>query len=1134
MTRAARVVRLHPHERSRSQATHDKLASEDLGKELNPHSSIWQLYAEESKDQDNELTLVCNQNLDTLLLFATLFSAILAAFLVETVQLLQPDPAETSLELLLALAQSQRRIEVGAPDTLLPPIETTPFEPSGSARLVNALWFSALAISLGAAMVAILAKEWLGAFTSYRTRDPYQYTLERQARFRSLESWAMLPIIDFLPTLLNFSLLLFALGLIIQLWTLDYVVAGVVTVLTALVGLSYGGFTILGAAVDTCPYKSRLSVYVGMISLRLKRSDKKFPKPPTAPRGSYIKPTDLDSLSWLLDNAQDPTTTDYTCQALAGLKSLKLDQSVFLIQSAQGFLTVRQSNGMIWGNVLRMGAQVADRLATMTTKYRSELVALEGKNAARYAIALSEIYPYALAWLQQPNAADESAQDHDVISSIQYNAQKITTSVFAALDSLWKQASPPLTVNSYCGLALAELKLIEHILTYRRITGQPDAISGELNTGHTSVNVPGAEALQGVPNLPELRDRYKRTLGRASVLIQGILDDSSFVGDFQPHSLVHDLLVVITELVGREELHPDEDYKAYVYDGDTSITVIDPYDNYGPSPLENRRIGLIGSLMGLFSSWRPDNHVDITNHQSRKRFLNTALKLMEIVRPKVTKQWASSNGVMQWPSFFQDSGASPAIRRHYRLSNPQSDSIMRQCLEIANVAAFLLGRPDLDNMIRILDAALTPLIANQSATARPEHHFLHRVILGKPCLFFDWIKKVQAYKPPPPIMATDGCYDRVYVDSTSEVKDIKRRLCGRIAELLSIQGRNDSTIGRDLLDFLDHEAGHSSADFAAILKILRTAGKNYDSIEATKKALHDLVGHITTTAGGLSVSTPVKDPCSTCLECFTQEEGFRLLRQIGILEPEEAAQAIVDIVLQLSASRKQLGANVIDSFLKAVRLVCDYYPENWNELSNSFVPAAIKHLQQLEPGLESFVSRGTIPSIQTTLDKLYEAAQHMSIMALKSQVVADIDSMIELVQRYSPATSTSSLIQVHVDYPPPRPLVAEREGRIRCQTGSARRRGTYDTIGFGRRTSRNVEFNKSFLGRNEPPLADDRISVAGPSDELGVDATIESEMHPGIGLPSLGLSHMASGIPEVPSEIGSQGRSSKYPDDGEE
>ncbi|EUC58288.1 hypothetical protein RSOL_246910 [Rhizoctonia solani AG-3 Rhs1AP] len=556
---------------------------------------------------------------------------------------------------------------------------------------------------------------------------------------------------------------------------------------------------------------------------------------------------------------------------------------------------------MTWGNVLRMGAQVTDRLATMTTKYRSELVAFGGKNAARYAIALSEIYPFALAWLQQPNAAVESAEDRDMIFSMQNNAHKIATSAFIALDSLWKQASPPLTVRSYCGLALAELKLIEHTVTYRRMTGEPYAHSGKLHTCHTSLNVPGAVPSHKRHSLPEIQDRYKCTLGRASVLIQEILDDSAFVGDLQAHSLIHDLLVVITELVGYEELHPEgaTDYKNYVYDADTPITVIDPHDSYGPFILPNRRTGLIGSLMRLFSSWKPDNHVDVTNHQYRKEFLNTALKLLEIVQPKVTKQWASSNGVTQWPSFFQDSGASPTTQSHYHVSDSQSGSVMRQCLEMANMAVFLLGRPNMDDMIRILDAALTPLVPNQHATARSERHFLHSVILGKPYIFFDWIEKVQAYKPATPIMATESKYYSVDVDSTFEVKDLKRRLCGRIAELLATQGRNKSTIGRDLLDYLDHEVDHNSADLVAILKILRTAGKYYESSDATQKALHDLVEHITTTSGGFSVSTPLKDPCSTCLECFTQEEGFRLLRQIGRLQPEAAARAIVDIVLQL-------------------------------------------------------------------------------------------------------------------------------------------------------------------------------------------------------------------------------------------
>ncbi|CAE6441277.1 unnamed protein product [Rhizoctonia solani] len=1073
----------------RPQATRDKLASEDFGKELNPDSSIWKLYVEESKEQDNELTDGCNKDLDTLLLFATLFSAILTAFLVESTQLLQSDPSETSLELLLALAQSQRRIEIGAPDTLLPPIETTPFQPSGSARLINTLWFSALVISLGAAMVAILAKEWLGAFTSYKTRDPYQYTLQRQARFRSLESWGMLPIINFLPTILNFSLLLFALGLIVRLWTLDQVVAGVVTVLSTLVSLSYGGFTILGAAVDTCPYRSRISVYIGMIWPLFKSSRASFSKPSTANEKSYVKPVDLDSLSWLLDNSRDPTTADYTCQALAGLKSLKLDPSVFIMQSDQSFISVRQSNATAWKNILRMGAHIADRFSIMTTKYRDELIAFGGKNAARYAIALSEIYPFALAWLQRLSATDEIEGNHDLISDMQNDAHKITTSIFVALDLFWGQASPPLTVSSYCSLAFAELKLIEGILAHRRMLGHSAASS----SGHTFVSVRGAEESSPL----ELQNRYRSTLNRISILIQALLDDPASTGNLPAHSQIHDLVLVVIQLVGHEEIRINGgfDYKTYAYNEDTQIMAVDTPGSYGPyRSLNNERTGLIGSLMKLFSSWNADNHIDVTNPRYRQRFLRAAMKLMQIIGPKSIEQSASNSGSTQCPSFFDNSSDPEAT---VKLPASPRESIVYQCLEMASFAIFFLGQPDMGDMVRILDAALTPLITDRDGPEILGHRFLHTVILRNPSLFLDWIKKLQTYKPAAEIIA--AIYP-TYVPNTQQI--LKAQVCWSITKLLTAQSSSGSTVASGLLNYFEQVVDHS-AHLIAILKLLRNAGSAYRSSEATGKVLRNLTEHITTTSSGFSVpTTGAKNPCSACLDYFTQEKGFRLLQKIGSSQPEAAAQAVLDIVIQSVASRKQLGVGVVDSFLEAVNLVCESYPDNSNRLSNSFVPAVIHHLQQLEPGLESLVSEGAIPSIQLALDELYDAAQHMSITASKNQALSDLDSMIELVQKYSPMTR--SLPLPHDDYPGPIYLPSAARGgakrRNRSFRHSRRRRGTRDTAS----------------STIEPGM--ERKNTGGSRDESGEDVATESKMRSEVARPSLGLISVASDIPEVPFE----------------
>ncbi|KAF8593137.1 hypothetical protein BDV93DRAFT_419709, partial [Ceratobasidium sp. AG-I] len=135
-----------------------------IGEELAPDAGIWQLYLDEAKEHDDELVDVKNKNLDMMLLFAALFSAILTAFLIESKNLLQQDSDEVSIGLLLFIAQSQQRMERGEPQPTLAPVQLPKFSAPMSARWINGLWFLSLAFSLSAALIAMLAKEWLTAY----------------------------------------------------------------------------------------------------------------------------------------------------------------------------------------------------------------------------------------------------------------------------------------------------------------------------------------------------------------------------------------------------------------------------------------------------------------------------------------------------------------------------------------------------------------------------------------------------------------------------------------------------------------------------------------------------------------------------------------------------------------------------------------------------------------------------------------------------------------------------------------------------------------------------------------------------------------------------------------------------------
>ena len=199
---------------------------------------------------------------------AGLFSAILTAFVVQTYPQLQPDNSTTTNDLLAINNQLliQGLVSHGT-SFYIPPIlnstmssilDAQPFTPPASARWINALFFTSLVLSLAAALFGILAKQWLREYMQWNSplATPRENVIIRQFRFEAWESWNAAATIAAVPALLEIAMILFLVGMIILLWTLDDVVAMVLTVVVSLFLSVVSVFTVLPIFVRRCPYKS--------------------------------------------------------------------------------------------------------------------------------------------------------------------------------------------------------------------------------------------------------------------------------------------------------------------------------------------------------------------------------------------------------------------------------------------------------------------------------------------------------------------------------------------------------------------------------------------------------------------------------------------------------------------------------------------------------------------------------------------------------------------------------------------------------------------------------------------------------------------------------------------------------------
>ncbi|EJD36751.1 hypothetical protein AURDEDRAFT_174198 [Auricularia subglabra TFB-10046 SS5] len=172
------------------------------GEELADDARIWRVYDRVAKEDDDRRVQTWNRGLDNLALFAGLFSAVTTAFIIESQSDMKPDYMQLTYLVLNATAFKQ---------TYVP----EPFVVPSSARTVNSLWVASLVLSLSAALIAIMGKDWIGTYASRPVCNPRQWAEVRTYRLSCVERWHMSGVIATAPVLLHLSLLLFGAGLVL-------------------------------------------------------------------------------------------------------------------------------------------------------------------------------------------------------------------------------------------------------------------------------------------------------------------------------------------------------------------------------------------------------------------------------------------------------------------------------------------------------------------------------------------------------------------------------------------------------------------------------------------------------------------------------------------------------------------------------------------------------------------------------------------------------------------------------------------------------------------------------------------------------------------------------------------------------
>ncbi|KAK0227451.1 hypothetical protein EDD85DRAFT_958072 [Armillaria nabsnona] len=126
---------------------------------------------------------------------AGLFSVVLTTFMVQTSQNMKPDYNQASRFLFFQILNAT--VLNGSLFTIPSSPTTFNFSPSSSNMWLNSLWFVSLTLSLIAALVAVLVKQWLHQYVAIVSDSS-----EKWEGWKSQEQWeSLIPLLQKYPTL---------------------------------------------------------------------------------------------------------------------------------------------------------------------------------------------------------------------------------------------------------------------------------------------------------------------------------------------------------------------------------------------------------------------------------------------------------------------------------------------------------------------------------------------------------------------------------------------------------------------------------------------------------------------------------------------------------------------------------------------------------------------------------------------------------------------------------------------------------------------------------------------------------------------------------------------------------------------
>ncbi|KAH9831850.1 uncharacterized protein C8Q71DRAFT_287493 [Rhodofomes roseus] len=226
---------------------------EPSAKYISPDQA-WAKCAQDAWSDETGRVKKWDDEIDNLLVFAGLFSAILTAFVVQYYPTLQTN-TNTQPQIVVITASHQTNVT----STYSTPDSDT--APDAFTVAINALWFLALVFSIASASLAISVKQWLAHYVPSDSDigDTRLRLHIWHLRSRGLARWHVPEIVGILPLLLQIAATFFLTGVVLFLWKLNKAIAYLIIIPVSILLLFTAGSTLVPLVELDCPYKSPVS-----------------------------------------------------------------------------------------------------------------------------------------------------------------------------------------------------------------------------------------------------------------------------------------------------------------------------------------------------------------------------------------------------------------------------------------------------------------------------------------------------------------------------------------------------------------------------------------------------------------------------------------------------------------------------------------------------------------------------------------------------------------------------------------------------------------------------------------------------------------------------------------------------------